>query len=111
MGFPTAQASAKRGASAMEGQGNTRIRKEQRQRKLRRNPTDTERELWQSLRGKHLDGATFRRQHPFGDYILDFACIYRKLVVALAGGQHAESTRSEERRVGKECMDKCRARW
>src|SRR3546814_8849364 len=83
----------------MEGQGNTRIRKEQRQRKLRRNPTDTERELWQSPRGKQLDGAKFRRQHPFGDYILDFACIERKLVVELDGGQHAESTkydRSEE---------------
>src|SRR3546814_9140540 len=65
MGFPTAQASGKRGANAMEAQGNTRIRKEQRQRKLRRNPTDTERELWQSLRGKQLDGAKFRRQHPF----------------------------------------------
>src|SRR3546814_1665485 len=50
MGFPTAQASGKRGANAMEAQGNTRIRKEQRQRKLRRNPTDTERELWKSLR-------------------------------------------------------------
>src|SRR3546814_4480211 len=98
MGFPTAQASGKRGANAMEAQGNTRIRKEQRQRKLRRNPTDTERELWQSLRGKQLDGAKFRRQHPFGDYILDFACIERKLVVELDGGQHAESTkyRSEE---------------
>src|SRR3546814_13173375 len=83
MGFPTAQASGKRGANAMEAQGNTRIRKEQRQRKLRRNPTDTERELWQSLRGKQLDGAKFRRQHPFGDYLLDFACIERKLVVEL----------------------------
>src|SRR3546814_7522937 len=97
MGFPTAQASAKRGASAMEGQGNTRIRKEQRQRKLRRNPTDTERELWQSLRGKQLDGAKFRRQHPFGDYILDCACINRKLVDELDGGQHAEETKYDAR--------------
>src|SRR3546814_146406 len=99
MGFPTAQASGKRGANAMEAQGNTRIRKEQRQRKLRRNPTDTERELWQSLRGKQLDGAKFRRQHPFGDYILDFACIERKLVVELDGGQHAESTKYDDWRT------------
>src|SRR3546814_3140235 len=63
MGFPTAQASGKRGANAMEAQGNTRIRKEQRQRKLRRNPTDTERELWQSLRGKQLDGAKRSEEH------------------------------------------------
>ena len=40
-----------------------------------------------------MDGARFRRQHPFGDYILDFACIERKLVVELDGGQHARSTK------------------
>src|SRR3546814_19924566 len=91
MGFPTAQASGKRGANAMEAQGNTRTRKEQRQRKLRRNPTDTERELWQSLRGKPLDGPKFRRQHPFGDNILDFPYIERQLVVNENEGPQPET--------------------
>jgi len=77
----------------MEGQASKRIRTDQRQRTLRRNSTDCERELWRYLRGRQMDGARFRRQHPFGDYILDFACIERKLVVELDGGQHARSTK------------------
>ena len=77
----------------MEGQTSERIHTEQRQRTLRRNSTDSERELWRHLRGRQLDGAKFRRQHPFGDCILDFACVERKLVVELDGGQHAESTK------------------
>src|SRR3546814_13412467 len=36
---------------------------------------------------------------PFGDYILDFACIERKLVVELDGGQHAESTKYDDWRT------------
>lgn len=35
-------------------------------------------------------GVKFRRQHPVGSYILDFACIELKLAVELDGGQHAE---------------------
>ena len=45
------------------------------------------------MRGRQLDDAKFRRQHPFGDYILDFACIERKIVIELNGGQHAGSTK------------------
>lgn len=36
-------------------------------------------------------GCKFRRQHPIGPYIVDFACIGRKLVIELDGGQHADS--------------------
>jgi very-short-patch-repair endonuclease len=83
----------------MEGQTSNRIRNDQRQRALRRNSTDAERELWQSLRGRQIDGAGFRRQHPFGDYILDFACLERKVVVELDGGQHAEATKYDDWRT------------
>lgn len=30
--------------------------------------------LWQALRGRGCVGLKFRRQHPFGRYILDFFC-------------------------------------
>jgi very-short-patch-repair endonuclease len=29
--------------------------------------------LWSQLRGRGPDKPTFRRQHPFGSYILDFS--------------------------------------
>jgi very-short-patch-repair endonuclease len=41
------------------------------------------------LRAKRLDGLKFRRQHPIGEYIVDFVCLERKVVVELDGGQHA----------------------
>ena len=58
-----------------------------RARLLRSNMTDVERRLWGAMRGKQL-GCRFRRQHPIGAYIVDFACVERKLVIELDGGQH-----------------------
>ena len=57
-------------------------------RKLRREMTDTERKLWFLLRNNQL-GVKFRRQVPFGSYILDFYSVKAKLVVELDGGQHS----------------------
>jgi very-short-patch-repair endonuclease len=35
-------------------------------------------------------GVKFRRQHPLGNYIADFACLNPKLIIELDGSQHAE---------------------
>ncbi len=59
--------------------------------------TDAEQHLWQVLRGRQIDGCKFRRQHPFGDYILDFVCLDRMLVVEVDGGQHVGSSADEVR--------------
>jgi BirA family biotin operon repressor/biotin-[acetyl-CoA-carboxylase] ligase len=64
---------------------------------LRRTMTDSERKLWSGLRGEQL-GVKFRRQHPFGNYIADFACLEPKLVVELDGFQHAADQAYDERR-------------
>lgn len=41
--------------------------------------------------------AKFRRQHPIGNYILDFYCHDKKLAIELDGGQHnAEKTRQQD---------------
>jgi very-short-patch-repair endonuclease len=75
----------------MKGQTNSFILKNQLQRKLRRNMTDAEQALWRRLRGCQVRGCKFRRQHPFGDFILDFVCLEAKLIVEVDGGQHNES--------------------
>jgi very-short-patch-repair endonuclease len=47
-----------------------------------------EQKLWHSLRGAQL-GASFRRQHPVGRYVLDFYCASAHLAVELDGDEHA----------------------
>ncbi|MCY7355022.1 MAG: DUF559 domain-containing protein [Lysobacter sp.] len=83
----------------MQGQTNQKILNARLQRKLRNSPTDAEGRLRRHLRGRQLDNCKFRRQHPFADYILDFACLERKLVVGLDGGQHAGAGNYDARRT------------
>ncbi len=59
-------------------------------RQLRSNLTDSERLLWRHVRLRQLHGHKFRRQYVVSGYIVDFACVERKLVVEVDGGQHAE---------------------
>ena len=59
--------------------------------------TDSERKLWSGLRAGQL-GAKFRRQHPLGIYIADFACLSPKLIVEVDGSQHAEQQDYDARR-------------
>jgi len=61
-----------------------------RARELRRNATDAERKLWQTIRRRQVEGFRFRRQVPLGPYIVDFACLSARLIVELDGGQHTE---------------------
>ncbi len=68
-------------------------------RTLRKSLTDAERRLWSVLRDRQLGGHKFRRQHPLGSYVLDFACIEQKLVVEVDGGQHADSEADRQRTV------------
>jgi very-short-patch-repair endonuclease len=57
-------------------------------RELRRRMTPAEQVLWEELRGQKLAGLRFRRQHPVGPFILDFACPERLLAVELDGSVH-----------------------
>ena len=41
----------------------------------------------------------FRRQHPFGSYVIDFVCLEAMLAVEVDGGQHSENTREEALRT------------
>jgi len=61
---------------------------------MRKNPTEAEVALWEMMRGKNLD-AKFRRQHIIGDYIVDFVCLDKQLVVEVDGGYHNDSEQKE----------------
>ena len=58
-------------------------------------PADAERVLWEYLRAKQLS-VKFNRQHIIGDYIVDFVCIEKKLVIEVDGGYHSEYEQIEK---------------
>ena len=64
--------------------------------KNRRPMTDAEFKLWEFLCDKK-SGFKFRRQCPIDNYIVDFVCFEKRLIVEVDGGQHAESTTDEIR--------------
>lgn len=67
-------------------------------RKLRRDATHVEQILWRALREK-LPEWKFRRQHPIGRRVADFACPARKLAIELDGGQHADEEMADALRT------------
>ena len=58
---------------------------------LRKNMTKQERILWTFLRKKNINNLKFRRQYPIGNYIVDFICNEKKLIIEIDGGQHNEN--------------------
>ncbi|WP_196893500.1 endonuclease domain-containing protein [Aureivirga marina] len=56
--------------------------------KLRNNATPAEAHLWKHLKGRQLNGYKFRRQHSIFNYIVDFYCPLKKLVIELDGNFH-----------------------
>ena len=59
-----------------------------RARTLRKKSSWAEKLLWRMLRNERFSGYKFRRQHPFGEYTLDFFCAEARLVVETDGFQH-----------------------
>src|SRR3989304_4516518 len=55
---------------------------------LRKRPTDAEIIMWRHLRGKRLEGFKFRRQEPIGNYIADFVCYEKRIIVEVDGRLH-----------------------
>ena len=53
----------------------------------RRYTTPAEAAMWEVLRAKQF-GYRFRRQHPIGEYIPDFVCLPKRLVIEIDGGYH-----------------------
>jgi very-short-patch-repair endonuclease len=57
---------------------------------LRASSTPAEREMWEILRDRRLEGVKFRRQSPISIFIADFYCAALKLVVELDGDVHSD---------------------
>ncbi|WP_235908758.1 endonuclease domain-containing protein [Roseiconus nitratireducens] len=64
----------------------------------RRRSTKSEGLLWSILRSKQLCVLKFRREHPVGPFIVDFACVSRMLVVEVDGGYHDQTIEADRER-------------
>ena len=63
---------------------------------LRKNQTPQEQKVWQLLRNSQFQNLKFRRQYPIGDYIVDFICKEKKIIIEIDGGQHNQTENIEK---------------
>jgi type I restriction-modification system DNA methylase subunit/very-short-patch-repair endonuclease len=68
----------------------------ERARELRQKQTPAEELLWELLRSRRFMGLKFRRQHQVGDYLVDFYCHDRRLVVEIDGSVHDEHRQAKK---------------
>ena len=55
---------------------------------LRKQQTPQEAKMWSLLRNHKYKNLAFKRQHPIGNYIVDFICLDKKIIIEIDGGQH-----------------------
>ena len=65
------------------------------QKRLKGEPTEAEKILWERLRNGQL-GTKFRRQHIIDNYIADFASLEKKLIIEIDGEYHNTPTQQEK---------------
>ena len=59
---------------------------------MRSNMTREELKFWCVVRAKNFYGYKFKRQVLVGDYIVDFLCPEKRVIVEIDGGQHNEES-------------------
>jgi len=59
-------------------------------RDMRKNPTPSEKVLWEALRERIFFGYHLRRQAPFGRYIFDIYCAKKKIAFEIDGSSHED---------------------
>ncbi|KPK86952.1 hypothetical protein AMJ80_12830 [bacterium SM23_31] len=67
-------------------------------REFRKNPTKTEKQMWEALRNRYFLSLKFRRQHLLEGYLLDFYCQELKLAVEIDGAIHRSQGKEDIKR-------------
>ena len=71
----------------------------ERARALRKNKTIAENRMWYYLRNRRLSGYKFVREQVIDNYIADFVCREKKIIIEVDGGQHMEAADYDEQRT------------
>ena len=64
----------------------------------RQHMTAAEKTLWSLLR-RTFYGFKFRRQHPINDFIADFICLEKRLIIEVDGAYHCEPQQQEDDQI------------
>lgn len=72
----------------MWGQGGCYHRLIEYARNMREHPTEAEAKLWELLQAHWLEGLHFRRQHVMENFIVDFLCLRKALIIEVDGPIH-----------------------
>lgn len=75
-------------------------------RKLRKNSTSQEQKIWNLLRNRQFLGLKFKRQVPIYNYVVDFVCEEKKLIIEIDGGQHNEPNNIDEDNIRTNILEK-----
>ena len=67
---------------------------------LKNNPTEAEKVIWEYLRNKKT-GYKIRRQHIIDDFITDFVCLSKKVVIEIDGKIHLQQKEYDELRTAR----------
>jgi very-short-patch-repair endonuclease len=67
-------------------------------RNMRKNPTESERLLWEALKEVNFFGFHFRRQAPVGRCIFDLYCAKKKLAFEIDGSSHNDKEEFDKNR-------------
>ena len=67
-------------------------------RALRQKSTDAESVLWKHLRAKRFKNLKFRRHEPIGEYVVDFVCYEKRIIIEVDGGHHLANKAKDHQR-------------
>ena len=73
-------------------------------RRLRQESTTAEDFLWQHIRNKKVNQLKFKRQHSIGNYIVDFYCASKRMIIELDGKVHSLTYQKEKDKLRDECF-------
>ncbi len=61
---------------------------------MKKKPTEAELVMWELLRRRQL-GVVFKRQYIIDEYIVDFVCLEKNLIVEIDGAYHSMGEQQE----------------
>ncbi|MBM1104804.1 leucine--tRNA ligase [Aurantibacter crassamenti] len=96
LAFPEGEGNSTR-PKYMTGGNNSHLLLE-RAKEMRNKPTEAEAVLWECLKSKKLE-SKFRRQHLIDDYIVDFVCLSKNLIIEVDGAIHDSQIEQDNART------------